>query len=193
MVATIAVALALGVGKLVEPLLGLETVDLIFLSAVLGVAVAYGLLPSLFASVLASLAYNFFFLPPIYTFTIADPTNVAAFLFFLVVAVVGSNLAARVRSQMLTAQEPRPHDRGALRLFSESSPASPRSTISSGRRRYQIASMLKLDVVLLLPENGRLELKAAYPPEDTLDEADLGAAKWAFETQQAGGPRRRTR
>ena len=39
--------------------------------------------------------YNFFFLPPIYTFTIADPTNVAAFVFFIVVALIVSNVAAR--------------------------------------------------------------------------------------------------
>ena len=68
---------------MIQPLLGIENVDLVFLTAVVGVAVRYGLWPSLLASVAASLCYNFFFLPPIYTFTIADPTNVAAFVFFI--------------------------------------------------------------------------------------------------------------
>ena len=71
--------------------------------AVVGVAVRYGLWPSLMASVAASLCYNFFFLPPIYTFTIADPTNVAAFFFFIVMAVIVSNVAARVRTQAVMA------------------------------------------------------------------------------------------
>ena len=46
------------------------------LTAVVGVAVRYGLLPSMLASVAASLCYNFFFMPPFFTFTIADPTTV---------------------------------------------------------------------------------------------------------------------
>ena len=52
---------------------------------------------------------------------------------------------------------------------------------------YQIASMLKVRVVLLLPENGSIAVKAGYPPEDTLDEADLAAAKWAWENDRPAG------
>ena len=98
--ALLAVALALGVGESIQPWFGIENVDLVFLTAVVGVAVRFGLWPSLLASVAASLCYNFFFLPPLYTFTIADPTNVAAFVFFIVGgAVIVSNLAARVRTR----------------------------------------------------------------------------------------------
>ncbi|MBO0742897.1 MAG: sensor histidine kinase KdpD, partial [Hyphomicrobiaceae bacterium] len=61
-VAVLAVAAALGISMLVQPKFGLENVDLIFLTAIVGVAVRYGLWPSLFATVLASLSYNFFFL-----------------------------------------------------------------------------------------------------------------------------------
>src|SRR6516162_160782 len=77
---------AIGLGAatiLIKPWFGIENVDLVFLTAVVVVAVRYGLWPSLLASVGASLCYNFFFLPPIYTFTITDPTNVAAFFFFM--------------------------------------------------------------------------------------------------------------
>ena len=95
LVALAAVAAALGVGELIHPLLGIENVDLIFLTAVVGVAVRYGLWPSLLATVASSLCYNFFFLPPTFTFTITDPTNLAAFVFFTVVAVVVSHFAAR--------------------------------------------------------------------------------------------------
>ncbi len=102
--ALLAVALALGVGELIAPRLGIENVDLVFLTAVVVVAVRHGLTPSLFASVIASLCYNFFFLPPIFTFTIADPNNVAAFLFFIVVALIVSNVAARGRTEAAIAQ-----------------------------------------------------------------------------------------
>ena len=89
---------ALGVAELIQPVFGIENVDLVFLTAVVGVAVRFGLWPSLLASVAASLCYNFFFLPPVYTFTITDPTNVAAFFFFMLIAILVSNLAARVRT-----------------------------------------------------------------------------------------------
>jgi two-component system sensor histidine kinase KdpD len=98
-----AVAMSLVVGELIEPWFGLENVDLVFMTGIVAVAARFGLLPSLFASVVASLCYNFFFLPPLYTFTIADPTNVLAFVFFIIMAVIVSNVAARVRTQAVSA------------------------------------------------------------------------------------------
>ncbi len=53
------VALALGAATLLRPIFGIENVDLMFLTAVVGVAVRFGLWPSLLASVVASLSYNF--------------------------------------------------------------------------------------------------------------------------------------
>jgi two-component system, OmpR family, sensor histidine kinase KdpD len=182
----LAVASALGVGILVQPLLGLENIDLVFLIAVVAVAVRYGLAPSIVASVAASLCYNFFFLPPLYTFTIAAPTNVAAFLFFMLVAVLISNLAARVRAQAFTAQA---RARTTEQLYAFSRKLAGVATLDDllWATAYQTASMLKLRVVLLLPENGTIAVKAGYPPEDTLDEADLAAATWAWEHDRAAG------
>lgn len=53
-----------------------------FLTAVVVAAVRYGLLPSMLDGAVASLCYNFFFLPPLYAFTITDPNNVASFFSF---------------------------------------------------------------------------------------------------------------
>src|SRR5262249_24939198 len=83
-VALVFVGAALGVAEAIQAWLGIENVGLVFLTAVVGVALCYGLLPSLVASVAASLCYNFFFLPPIFEFTITDPVNVVAFFFFIV-------------------------------------------------------------------------------------------------------------
>ena len=52
---------------------------------------------------------------------------------------------------------------------------------------YQTALMLKVRVVLLLPEDGKITVKAGYPPEDILDDADLAAANWAWENDRAAG------
>src|SRR5215831_15211962 len=86
LMALLITTIGLGVAAVIKPHFGVENVDLVFLTAVVGVAVRYGLGPSLLASIAASLAYNFFFLPPIYTLTITDPTNITAFVFFTVMA-----------------------------------------------------------------------------------------------------------
>jgi two-component system sensor histidine kinase KdpD len=52
---------------------------------------------------------------------------------------------------------------------------------------YQAALMLKVRVVMLLPENGTLGVKTGYPPEDILDDADLAAAKWAWDHERPAG------
>src|SRR6266851_4330238 len=99
-----AVSLALVCGFLIERFIGLQSVLLVFLMAILASAIAWGLLPSLFACVLSVLAFNFFLLPPIYTFAIADPENAVALFFFFIVAVIVSHLTAATRSQIAVAR-----------------------------------------------------------------------------------------
>ncbi len=184
--ALLAVAFALGCAELIQPWFGVENVDLAFLTAVVGVAVRLGLGPSLLASVASSLCYNFFFLPPIYTFTIADPTNIAAFIFFTLVAVIVSTVAARGRTQAVAAID---RARSTESLYSFSRKLAGAGTLDDvlWATAYQTALMLKVRVVLLLPEHGSIAVKAGYPPEDILDDADLAAAKWAWENDRAAG------
>src|SRR5438132_1472875 len=185
--AALAVAAASGVAELIEPFLGVENVDLVFLTAVVGVAVRYGLWPSLFATVLASLCYNFFFLPPVYTFTITEPTNVAAFLLFMLVAILVSNVAGHVRSQADTAIG-RVRTTESLYAFSRKLAGTATLDDVLWATAYQIALMLKVRVVLLLPQDGALAVMSGYPPEDELDQADLAAANWAWGNDRPAGP-----
>jgi len=186
LVSAAAVAAALGLGMAIHPLFGIENVDLVFLTAIVGVAVRYGLPPSVFASILASLCYNFFFLPPLYTFTISEPTNVAAFFFFVVISVVVSNVAARVRTQAVVA---RGRARTAEALYAFSRKLAGVGTLDDvlWAMVYQTAMMLKVRVVVLLPKNGVLAVRTGYPPEDVFEEGDLAAAKWAFENNRPAG------
>src|SRR5262249_48644249 len=80
------VAAATGIGEAIWLGVGLENVGLVFLTAIVAVAVRFGLWPSLVTSIVSSLSYNFFFMEPLYTFTITDPANVTAFIFFIIVA-----------------------------------------------------------------------------------------------------------
>lgn len=179
-------AVSLVAAELIQPWFGVENVDLVFLTAVVGVAVRYGLGPSLLTSVVASLCYNFFFMPPFYTFTIADPTNIAAFFFFMMIALIVSNVAARVRTQADTAIS---RIRTTEQLYAFSRKLAGTGTLDDvlWASAYQTALMLKVRVVLLLPEEGLLTVKSGYPPEDQLDAADLAAANWAWSNDRPAG------
>jgi two-component system sensor histidine kinase KdpD len=180
------VAAAILVAALLRHVLGVSNLAQVFLIAVLASAVTYGLWASLFACLVSVLSYNFFFLPPLYTFTIADPENVVVLFFFTIVALIASNLAARVRAQAVAARE-RTRITEELYLFSRKLAGAATLDDLLWATVHQIALMLKVRVVVLLPEDGGLVVKAGFPPEDMLDEADLAAARWCFERNQATG------
>ena len=180
------VAIALVIGLALQQSLRISNIALVFLTSVLASAITYGLWPSLFACLVSVLAYNFFFLPPLYTFTIADPENVVALFFFAVVAVIASNLTSHVRAQAVTARQ-RAKTTEELYLFSRKLAGAVTLDELLWATTYQVALMLKVRVVLLLPEGESVAVCAGYPPEDMLDEADLAAAKWCWEHKHPAG------
>ena len=184
--AMLATAAGLGLALLLQPYTGVVNADLILLTAVVTVAVNLGLGPSLAAVVAASLAYNFFFLPPVHTLTIADPSNIAAVLLFTVVAILVSNLASRVR---LSAKISQDRARATERLYGFSRKLAGCATLDDvlWATSAQIAAMLRVRVVLLLPDGDTITVRAGYPPEDMLDDADLAAARWAYDNERPTG------
>ena len=180
------VAVALGVGLVLHQALGVGSIALTFLTAVLVSAVAYGLWPALFACFVSVLAYNFFFLRPLYSFTIADPENVVALFFFTITAVIASNLTARVRAQAITARQ-RARTTEELYQFSRKLAGAANLDDLLWATVHQIALMLKVRVVILLPEDGKVAVRAGFPPEDSLDAADLAAAIWSWERNHVAG------
>ena len=104
----------------------------------------------------------------------------------MLIAVLVSNVAGRVRTQADTAI-------GRIRM-TEQLYAFSRKLAGTGTlddvlwaTAYQTALMLKVRVVLLLPENGTIAVRAGYPPEDQLDQADLAAANWAWDNDRPAG------
>ncbi len=175
---------------LIQPLLGVENVDLVFLTAVVGVAVRYGLWPSLLATVASSLCYNFFFLPPIYTFTITDPTNVAA------VRVLHHG-GGRGLAMLPRAGAPRrwPRTSACARWScsmpsAASWPGSAPSMTCSGRRPTRPPLMLKVRVVLLLPEDGSIVGQGRLSAGGLCSTRRMSPRpKWAWQNNRPAGPR----
>lgn len=183
---TVHVGLALAFGTLLFRVLDVRNIALVFLMAVLASALQSGLRPALFASVLSALAFNFFFLEPLYTLTVSDPESVIALGFFFGVAIVASNLTARVQRQATAARQ-RARTTEDLYLFSRKLAGTGTLDDVLWASAYQIASMLKVRVVILLPEDGSIAVRAGYPPDDTLVDADIAAARWAWEHNRPAG------
>jgi two-component system, OmpR family, sensor histidine kinase KdpD len=91
------------------------TVGFTFLLVILFISAAWGLRYAIVTAVLATIAYNYFFLPPLFKFTIADPENWVALIAFLVTAVAGSQLSERARRSTIYADQRR---REVERLYS---------------------------------------------------------------------------
>lgn len=80
------------------------TVALALLLVVLFAATGWGSRPALIAAILGVLCFNFFFLPPLHTFTIADPQNWIALAAFLITAVTAGQLSARAKRRAEEAE-----------------------------------------------------------------------------------------
>ena len=166
----------------------LASIGMLFLVPVMISAVSFGLRAALFTAFFSLLAYNFFFLPPLYTLTIADPNNWLSFSVLLFVAVFTGNLAARVRAQADVAAR-RAGIAGELYKFTGKMAGLARLDDILWAASYQIASMLKTNVVILLPnrKTRQLEIRGAFPPDDQLTADDVAAATWCWERNQAAG------
>ena len=96
-----AVALATGAVMALRPFAPILSLGVLYLFAVLALAVAWGLAYALAVSVASLLAFNFLFLPPVYTFALRDSGSWVALAVYLVTAVVISELAARARRRAI--------------------------------------------------------------------------------------------
>ena len=103
--------------------IGLPTVMLLFLLLVVLVSGVGGLWPALAAAIGGSLLVNWYFVPPLYTFTIDDGENILAIIVFLVVAVVVSGFVSLASRRAVESQRTRAEAEALLRLAG-SSPAS---------------------------------------------------------------------
>ncbi len=182
----LSVALATGVGVLIDRMIVLPNISLVYVLPVLASAARRGLVPSLFVSALSVLCFNFFFLPPLYQFTISDPANLVALFLFMVVATVASALAAHTRTQAVATRR---EARTTAELYAFS------RKIAGVVELYDLlwtivshlARLLNAEIVVLMPEQGQLVTKAAFPPDGELSDADLAAARWSWEADRAAG------
>jgi K+-sensing histidine kinase KdpD len=130
--------------KIVGAHVNAATVSLALLLNVLFIATRWGSLPALAASIVAMLCFNFFFLPPFGTFTIAATDNWIALLAFLVTAVTAGQLSARAKRR---AEEAEAGRREIERLYAELRDAFQRASHAEALRQSEKLKSALLDAV----------------------------------------------
>lgn len=184
--ALLAVALGVAVGLMLASITQLPNLSMVFLFAVLVCALRFGVWSAVLAAGLSFFAYNFFFIEPRYSFTIAEPHELFALLIFLVVAVVTGGLAGRIREQALATQA-RAEATQALYDFSRKLSGAPRLDDVITLLASQSASVVKGSAIVLLRDGGELRIVGAWPPLDDLQTSDWAAARWANEKGEPAG------
>ncbi|MFO1115197.1 MAG: sensor histidine kinase KdpD [Beijerinckiaceae bacterium] len=183
-VATLAVACAVGICEALSGALRLPNLSMVFLAAVLFCAVRFGVRAAVIASFLSFLAYNFFFIPPVYTFTIAEPHELLALLVFLAVAVLTGSLAGRIRDQREGVVRNAAVTQSLYDFSRKISGAASADDVLWAAAAH-LHGALGRQVVLLANADEEWSVQAAWPPDVQLDAAESSAARWA---QQKGEP-----
>jgi len=186
LIAAAAVACAVGVGRGLSLFLRLPNVSMIFLAAVLFCAVWRGARAAIIASALSFLAYNFFFIEPLYTFTVAEPHELFALLIFLAVAILTGSLTGRIRDQS-TGVAKNAEVTQSLYEFGRKVTGSASADEVLWAAAAHLHGMLAHPVVLLMPDGDELNPRAAWPPDVQLDPAERSAARWALDKAEPAG------
>lgn len=184
---TALVALVTIAGRVLLHILDIGNVALLYLLPVMVAATLFGLRTGLFAGLASSLAYNFFFLPPVGTFSINNPENVISVIVLFGTGIVTSQLTARVRSQAdLAAGSARANAAlaGFLRKLTTLGDADAVARILCA----EITRLFGRTTMLLSHVEGQgMVIQAASGSGDRLETMDLAAAQWAFDTRTAAG------
>lgn len=185
--ATLLVAAATGFAKLVEPWIGPGAIDLLYLLPVIVTSMRFGRWPGIYAGAAAGLAYNFFFLQPIYTFTIAEPQSVLTVVVLLALAIFVASLAERLRSRASIGARSAA-DNAAVAGFGQALARSSDWAETSATVCAELGRILDVSVLLLAEREGTLSILASYPIDATdLGPVDRAAADWTWTRGEVSG------
>lgn len=176
-----AAGVALGLSRFLE----LPNISLIFLTAVLVVAVRSSLGPALACAGLSFLAYNFLFIPPTFTLTIERQEDVLTLLFFLIMAGLTGNLASRQRRQLQALRQTQGETTALLELSRKLTAATDRQAVLAAAIQ-QFSQWHEVEVSLLArSRDGVWKVEAGV--QRLLTEQERAAADWSWQHDQPAG------
>lgn len=183
--AAVATVLASALAWGVASILPLPNISLVFLAAVLLVAVRSSLGPALACAALSFLTYDFLFIPPNFSFSIQREEDVLTLLFFLLMAALTGNLAARQRRQLEALRDTQEETSELLDLSRKLTAATDRQAVVSAAAQH-LNGWSDLQLCLLNQDGqGGWKIETGGPLE--FSEAERAAADWAWQHDQPAG------
>lgn len=166
----------------------LVNVALLFLLPVLVGSTRWGMGPGVYASFVSMLSFDFFFVPPVQSFTVADLRYLLSFAVFLIVAMLTASLSSKLRNQLKEARE---NEKMTLTLYTLSREMTVVDELESTLHRIvlQIADKIGFQAAIYLPDKSdELDMAAC---SDTADWAKLKGsdfiAKWVYRHGEMAG------
>jgi two-component system sensor histidine kinase KdpD len=185
LLALVATLLASALAWAVSSILPLPNISLVFLAAVLLVAVRSSLGPALACAALSFLTYDFLFIPPNFSFAIQREEDVLTLLFFLLMAALTGNLAARQRRQLQALRDTQEETTELLDLSRKLTAATDRQAVISAAAQH-LNGWSDLQLCLLNRDGqGGWKVETGGPLE--FSESERAAADWAWHHDQPAG------
>jgi two-component system sensor histidine kinase KdpD len=181
------VAATLGVAAMLRAALDLPDLEMLFLLAVMISAERFGRGPAFLAAGLGVACYDFFFVPPVHTFSVTDQRYFLTFVMMFGVGFVMSELAARLRRQERDALGREERTAVLYALTKDLAITDTPSQIAAIVARHAGDLFAATAVVLAPFEGGELRLLGAAPAEATLDAKDMGVARWTYDHDELAG------
>ncbi|HMA51882.1 MAG TPA: sensor histidine kinase KdpD, partial [Magnetospirillaceae bacterium] len=184
--ATLGVAAATGIGFVINIWLSLPNISVGFLIAVMFIAMKLGRGPAIFASVASFLSFNFCFAEPRFSLALDDPQFILTIFFFLVAAIIVSNLASRVQLQVDSAKVSGRRTSNLYEFSRKIAAAATRDDVLWAVVHH-VAATIHGKSLILQPQDGRLSIAAGYPPEDQIGDKEAAAADWTWANGRPAG------
>ncbi len=185
--AGLTVGLTTAFGMIARRAFQLPDPEMLYLVAIMLVAATLGRGPALVASGLSVAAYDFFFVPPFFTFAVQDTRFFLTFAVMFGVGVVISTLTSRLRQQELEARDREAQTRALFALTRELGSAESLDELSKILCRHSAEAVRATSALVLLPVERGLEVRGALPEGSTLDANGLGVAQWVLEHHRPAG------
>jgi two-component system sensor histidine kinase KdpD len=165
----------------------LANIVMVYLLGVVFMAARFGREPSILTSVLSVLAFDFFFVKPVNTFSVADAQYLVTFVIMLLVGIIISHLTSNMRAQTKVASH---RERRAKVLYALSEELAISRTFIDAAKvsvRHIQAEFGGTNVLLFPTEGGRIIYPLDAPLLESLQGCDLGVAQWVFDHNQIAG------
>jgi len=185
--AALVVAACSALAWVMFPYFAQSNLVMVYLLGIVVVAIRYGHGPSVLASVLSVVAFDFFFVPPFFTFAFSNPQYLLTFGVMLVIALQISRLTGRIRQQAEVARQRAWRTEVLYSMSRELATTRLVENLTRVASRH-IREVFDSQVAVLLPDPARhLVLGSGEENAFTVEERERGVAQWAFEHHEMAG------